>query len=78
VGAAALEVEPVVGLLAVPELDAVLPEVVLEDEPHAPSASAVAITAANERYLPHDMRPMMPLGVLVVGLDLQAGAVKIL
>ena len=70
-GAAALE--PVVGLLAVAEVDAVVPEVVLDDDPHAPSASAAAITAANERYLPHDMRPMMPLGVLVVGLDRASG-----
>jgi hypothetical protein len=39
------------------------------DDPHAPSPIAAAITAANERNLPHNMTPMMALRGLRGDLD---------
>jgi hypothetical protein len=65
-----------VGLLVAAPVVSVVPDD--PDEPHAARSDAAPITAANERNLPQDMTPMMPRGLLELGLRAGAASVKIL
>jgi hypothetical protein len=80
--AAGAGVEPVAaGLLELAALlDFALLDVAGLDEPAEPQPARVsaAITAANERNLPHDMLSMMPCRVLGIGLERARKSVKIL